>query len=460
VAAYRRVGFRGVLSHIRWRLRTNLKGRSPASAGKEAVGLAVREGPNALLRRIRWGFSTSSFTPPTSEAPSPHPWTQTFAHSAAMNPFFDLSADELAANHDVTRRFADRTAPVRSATWFLTWFAHPLFGGVHTILRFMAYLKEVHGVQHRLVVFDRHDAEDRELREKIAAVFPALADIDIVLPVDGEVPYDELPHTDIAVCTMWISAYAMARFNATDQKYYMVQDYEPAFYPAGSLSALAEATYRMGFAGIVNTPGLAEVFRAYGGPAHSFLPSVEPVERAARPDDDPVRVVVYGRPSTDRNAFELIASGCALAKRALGDRIEIVSAGEAWHPSDLGLDGVIENRGLLRSLEDVRGLYAESDIGICFMLSKHPSYQPFEYLAAGVAPICNRNQATEWMLRDEENCLVVEPFPSEIARAITRLVEEPDLRAGIAERGRRQVTSTSWNEEFAGIWDFMTGGQS
>jgi glycosyltransferase involved in cell wall biosynthesis len=91
------------------------------------------------------------------------------------------------------------------------------------------------------------------------------------------------------------------------------------------------------------------------------------------------------------------------------------------------------------------------------MLSKHPSYQPFEYLAASVAPVVNRNAATAWMLEDGKNCLVTEPFTSSIADAVSRLVDDADLRSSIADRGRRQVMATAWDEELERVWEFITG---
>ena len=83
-------------------------------------------------------------------------------------------------------------------------------------------------------------------------------------------------------------------------KFYFVQDNEPQFYPAGAASALVEETYRFGFPGIVNTPGLADVYRSYGNPAVSFVPAVD-LERyhpSTEPRDPaaPVRVFFYGRP--------------------------------------------------------------------------------------------------------------------------------------------------------------------
>jgi glycosyltransferase involved in cell wall biosynthesis len=361
----------------------------------------------------------------------------------------------------VVEAFDERRGTVRSATWFLPYFNHALFGGVHTILRLMSYLKSVHSVEHRLVVFDRHDASDAEIRSAVAAAFPDLVDIDIVLPVGGSVPYEELPFTDIAVCTMWISAFPLARFNATKAKFYMVQDFEPAFYPAGTLYALAEATYRLGYAGIVNTPGLLEVYKSYNNPAVSFVPAVESqggIQRTtSRDNDGSAQVVVYGRPGTERNAFEIIAAACGILKGRFGDKIRIVSVGEDFNPADLGLDGVLENAGLLSSLAEVEQLYLDSDIGICFMLSKHPSYQPFEYLAARTVPVVNTNAATGWFLRDGENCLIVEPYPTQLANAVGRLIEDPDLRRKIAQTGYELVTATSWNEQFEQVWRFLVG---
>jgi glycosyltransferase involved in cell wall biosynthesis len=454
-----------MIGYVRWRIRNFIGVRSP----REVVGAPFRivrtQGISGLIARVRYGLRQASGSALPVETPAPpHPWTQTFAYSAAQSDFFDLDDDVLQANRQVVEAFDERRGTVRSATWFLPYFNHALFGGVHTILRLMSFMKARHGVQHRLVVFDRHDVHDTEIRSAVTAAFPDLYDIDIVLPVAGSVLYDELPPTDFAVCTMWISAFPLARFNATKAKFYMVQDFEPAFYPAGTLYALAEATYRLGFAGIVNTPGLLDVYRSYGNPGVSFIPAVEPqgtpVAKPTQARDVSVQVVVYGRPGTERNAFEVIAAACRILKERFGDRIRIVSAGEDFAPADLGLEGVLENVGLLSSLSEVERLYRASDIGICFMLSKHPSYQPFEYLAAGAVPVVNHNPATAWFLRDGENCLIVEPYPTQLANAVGRLIEDPALRERVAATGYRQVTATSWEEQFEQVWQFVAGATS
>lgn len=444
------------------KMRRELHGRSLGTAAGDLRKLYAQRGVRGVVERT--GFAIHRHGPPPPPPPLPEPGLDprvgTYEWNIAFNGYFDLSPDELSANAAVTERFEGRPASVRSATWFLPRFEHALFGGVYTILRLMSWMTEHHGVEHRMVLFDGQAATDPSIRGMVQSAFPNLGDIDIVLPPrDRDVPIAELPETDIAVCSLWSSAYALARFNATKAKFYMVQDFEPSFYAAGTAFALAEATYRLGFAGIVNTPGLADVYAAYGHPTQTFIPAVDfVVPDAPKPSAEghPVQVVLYGRPSTDRNAFELIAVACHKLKARYGDRIRIVSAGEDFRPEAFNLAGVIENLGLLRDLEAVRSLYAASDIGVCFMLSKHPSYQPFEYLAAGMAPVCNANAATKWLLRDGENCLITEPFPNCIADAVGRLVEDPDLRLKIASTGRDEVTATRWERELAQIWRFVT----
>jgi hypothetical protein len=443
------------------KLRRELHGRSLTEAATDLGRLAARRGWRGLVERS--GFTIqrhrSLAQPPEPEAPQLHERVGSYPWNVAFDPYFDLTPDILAANTAVVEQFEQRPKRVTSATWFLPRFEHALFGGVYTILRLMAWMREHHDVEHRLVLFDGLEATDPTIRGMVREAFPSLGDIDIVLPTRTGLPIGELPRTDIGVCSLWSSAYALARYNATSAKFYMVQDFEPSFYPAGTIFALAEATYRLGFAGLVNTPGLGEVYAGYGNPTATFVPAVDfraPEVPKPSSDGGPVQVVLYGRPSTDRNAFELIAAACHKLKARYGEEIRIISAGEDFSPSAFRLENVVENAGLLKELEAVRALYRQSDIGLCFMLSKHPSYQPFEYLAARMVPVCNTNEATTWLLRDGENCLVTDPSPSCIAATVGRLVDDQYLRTKLAETGQEQVIKTRWETEFARLWAFIT----
>jgi O-antigen biosynthesis protein len=439
------------------------KGRSPQRLLSDLGKMTRRHGMRGLAYRT--SYEVARLLAPPEPAPPPPgviDRTATVPFGVAAAPFFNPDAATLAANRQVVDDFAGRQLKVGSATWFVPYFEHVLFGGISTVFRFMNFLTVHHGVQHRIVLFDDTFSTDASLRSQITAEFPALNGIDIVLPEPGRAPFfdfDGLPYSDVAICTIWHSAYALARFNSTSAKYYFAQDFEPLFYPAGTLYALAEATYRFGFAGLVNTPGLESIYASYGNPSTSFIPAVE---LTSKPDDKPssepgapVQIVIYGRPKTDRNGFELLAAASKLLKDRFGKRIRIVSAGEEFSPAEYGLQGVVKNVGLLRSRDEIHQLYSDSDIGVCCMFSKHPSYQPFEYLAAGAAVVSNKNSATSWFLHDGENCLVADPFPVAIADAVGQLVSDPELRLKLAACGYADVTSVDWETEFAKLWQFM-----
>ena len=101
---------------------------------------------------------------------------------------------------------------------------------------------------------------------------------------------------------------------ARGTRFYLVQDFEPSFYPAGSEAMLAEATYRFGFHGVTAGRWLAERLpRDYGMAADHFDFGCD-LERYGL-DTSPGRpsartaVCYYCRPSTPRRAYELAVRG-------------------------------------------------------------------------------------------------------------------------------------------------------
>lgn len=380
----------------------------------------------------------------------------------ALSGLYDLTAAQLAAHQRVVEaQLARGGTEISTLLWFLPHFSNPHGGGMRTILRLASHAAQRHGARSTFCVYNGQPEHVPALRARLAAAFPALADAPVLTPARGSSELPALPPVDAAIGTFWTSAYPLARYNDTLAKLYLVQDFEPDFYAAGSASALAEETYRLGIPGIVNTPRLAEAYRAYGAPAVSFLPAVDEAYLAPRParaGDGPVRIVFYGRPSTPRNAFGLGLAALRLVKQRYGERVEIVAAGEPWAPGELGVEGVVENRGRLGSLEEIADLYRSCDVGLALMLTRHPSYQPFEFLASGVAPVSNRNPDTAWMLRDGENCLLARPLPSLLADQVGRLVENPGLRARLVEAGRAEVAGISWGDQLEKVWNAMTSG--
>ena len=368
---------------------------------------------------------------------------------------YDLDAATLAASAEVVDGWERAGGlEVRSIQWFLPWFHLVWGGGVHTVLRFADHLARAHGVANGFCVYDREDERSaRGVAALIAEAFPALGEVPVV-PAGAE-----LPESDAAIATAWTSAFPLVRHRRTRSKFFFVQDHEPAFYPAGAAAAVLEQAARFGLPGIVNTPGLADVYRSYGNPAVSFVPAVDTVRY--RPAEGPrgvgpVRIFFYGRPSQPRNAFGLGLAALRLAKQRFGDRVQIVSAGEDWNPGQYGAADVVENLGQLRDLDAVARLYRSCDVGLCFMLTPHPSYLPLELMASEVATVSNHNPHTAWLLRHEHNCLLAPALPALMAEQIGRLVEDPELRARIARTGREEVARVRWEDQIERVWEAVT----
>jgi glycosyltransferase involved in cell wall biosynthesis len=374
----------------------------------------------------------------------------------ALSGAFDIDDAALADNAALIGEYRrlDTFEP-RSIRWYLPFFHHVYFGGTHTLLRFADQFARRYGVQNHFHCYDVGAPAVARMSAKVAAAFPALAGSTFSSARESR----SLPACDAAIATLWSSAYPVLHARDVRAKFYFVQDNEPQFYPAGAASALAEQTYRFGFPGIVNTPGLAEVYRSYGNPAVSFVPAVD-IDRyhpadPPRPAAGPVRVFFYGRPKTSRNAFGLGIAALAQLKRDYGERVEVICAGENWSPSQFGLAGQIRNLGVLQSLDEVAALYRSCDIGLVFMFTKHPSYQPFEFMASGMATVSNLNPATEWLLRDGENCLLTPPLPTPTAERLARLVHDPALRSAIQARGRELVSSFRWEDQIDRVYRAM-----
>lgn len=180
---------------------------------------------------------------------------------------------------------------------------------------------------------------------------------------------------------------------------YLIQDYEPGFYAWSSRYALAEATYRHGerTLAMFNTQILADYFEREEyrfAVSHVLEPRLNPSLAAARArmaSFDKRRVIlVYGRPSVERNAFGLIVAALRQWARRYPQAAQwqVVSAGEAFEPIDLGAGCTLQPVGKL-SLDDYAQQLARSAIGISLMISPHPSYPPLEMAAFGAHVLTN-----------------------------------------------------------------------
>lgn len=368
---------------------------------------------------------------------------------------YDFGPEDLREVRHLMEQYAANRPQIRTINWLVPNVRHPLFAGIHTVLRFADYFSREKGIKNRIVFYGATKPKElARLKEKIGASFPLLAD-----DACGLTNPDALPVSDIGIATFWTSAYLLLRAKNTVGKFYFVQDFEPSFYPAGTTYGLAEATYRLGFWGIANTRGLGDLLkRSYDMTLTSFQPAIDRSVFFPSPkrESHPIKIFFYGRPTNPRNGFLLGIEALKKVKARFKDRVRIVSAGGKWSPSEFGARGAIENLGLLPTIQEVADLYRSCHIGLFFMFTSHPSYQPLEMMASGTAIVSNNNHAIRSFLRDGSDSLLVEPSIMSVADAVSTLVANAELRTTLAAEGLRAAEKASWQTEIERVYSFIT----
>ncbi|MCI5623378.1 glycosyltransferase family 2 protein [Anaerostipes sp.] len=290
-----------------------------------------------------------------------------------------------------------------------------VFGGISTALKFFDELLEKSGYASRLILTDaapsRAALKSFEEKYRLVKSSKDCEDRHQIVPYNSRygasIPVSE---NDIFVFTGWWTAYCTQTAYAKYEReegikpnpfIYFIQDYEPGFYPWSSRYLLADSTYRSQYQQIAvfNSNLLYEFFKKEG---YSFYKeySFDPVLNAGlkkvllsyegKEINKKKKILVYGRPSTERNAFALVVASL----REFVDRMdniddwEIVSAGEYHDSVDLGKGKRLVSVGKM-SIEEYGKCMLETYAGISLMSSPHPSYPPLEMSEFGVKVITN-----------------------------------------------------------------------
>ncbi|MFA7402728.1 MAG: hypothetical protein WC007_01945 [Pelobacteraceae bacterium] len=256
---------------------------------------------------------------------------------------------------------------------------------------------------------------------------------------------------DVYLTTQWITAYLAQRsavaqaalFGGVPNRIgYMIQDYEPGFYPYSTDHVLCESTYRSSVpqVAIFNSSFLHDFFKGHGYSferEYCFEPRLNSrlKEMLALPQRSAKKrqILVYGRPSTPRNAFPLLIEGLRLWAGPQWQEWQVISAGEQHPDVPLGHGLVLRSVGKL-SLDQYATLLHESAVGASLMISPHPSYPPLEMAHFGVLTVSNRF-AFKDLARWHDNIVSIDQCtPEAIAKALS---EQCSRFLGDPETGSR-----------------------
>ena len=361
--------------------------------------------------------------------------------------------EQIAAAKGLNEAWLRAPQPPRRVLWLMPDFVSVHNGGPNTILRFAHYFAR--GAKNVLYVFNASIHQSAaQLKAEIGAAFGYEPRIEVMLnPWNRPVDPREFPPSDLAVATLWHTAYLLLAYEKTKAKAYLVQDYETRFYPGSVDAALADLTYDFGLLGLFNTPGLRDAVQAdHAMLGHAFQPGIDhDVFYPGAETADVKRMFFYGRPEVPRNGFNLGVAGLRRIQAEYPD-VEVSVAG---HPSNYGNTSL---RATFLPYMDYRAtgdMYRDCGSVLSFMFTPHPSYIPLQAMSCGAVPIARRDPFTGWALEHMRNCLLVDPLPNQILEAYANLRRDKELYAHLRANAVRTFEGVTWEEQLAQSYQWL-----
>ncbi len=287
-----------------------------------------------------------------------------------------------------------------------------VFGGILTALKFHEMLGDKLKCDTRIITTD--SSYDTKNAIDLPGYMVCEPDKDLahnkILVPFGDRYNKTIPirKKDVFIATGWWTAYNIAEIirwqnktlNANNALIYFIQDYEPGFYPWSSRYLMADSTYKLDIPtiAIFNSKLLKEHFNKNNykfSKEYYFEPTlnetlykylIENKDKYKRKN----RILIYGRPSVQRNAFELIINSLLRWSIEFEKAIEweIISLGEAFKDIELSNNVKVKSLGKV-TLEEYARIMLETKVGISLMVSPHPSYPPLEMSTFGIKTITN-----------------------------------------------------------------------
>lgn len=302
-----------------------------------------------------------------------------------MHIVWPVAKKDLIAASRPQKKLDEAVASVASKNMKISWVIPPMgsvSGGHTTILRIVAGL-ESHGHVCRLYIYDPGKiSSEQEIRDNLMH-YPE---------VSAEIIYDfkQIEPCDALFATSWHTAYPVYNAAISAKKYYLIQDFEPLFDPAGSYSTLADNTYKFGLHGITLGGWMKQKLESeYGMTCDNFDLAVTGNEYTYSNREARKKIVFYPRPVTPRRGFEL----GVLALEVFHDQhpeYEIHLVG--WDVSRYDIPFPYINHGTV-SIAELNELYNDCAAGLVLSFT-NMSLLPLEMMATGCVPVVNHAPCT------------------------------------------------------------------
>lgn len=315
-----------------------------------------------------------------------------------------------------------------------------VFGGILTAIKIFQTFLEKKGIKGRVIVLSN---ESRN--EKWTYMIKNSNNQNLELFFISEGNRINVGINDIFILTSWKTAYVfipillwqIKQYNLKNRKaLYLIQDYEPGFSAWSTEYVLAESTYKYNSNLIMAIFNSKELYNFFEKKGYQFSCKFyfEPVlneqlkkhliNLEKKPHQREKTILIYGRPSEPRNAFEIIRHSLSIWSQNYKHSKEwtIISLGEGFKDIELP-NNTIKAKGKV-TLKEYATIMHSVYAGISLMVSPHPSYPPLEMSTFGIKTITNMFENKDLSYFNDNIISVPICAPVEIAN---RLMEVCDL---------------------------------
>lgn len=310
-------------------------------------------------------------------------------------------------------------------------------GGHLNIFRFINMLA-ARGYKQRLVILPPYDWADAAAARTAVEAWYFPINAEIVLGVDGFAP------SEVTLATGWQTAYWVAHHEATREKFYFVQDFEPFFHAISSEYFLAENTYKLGLKAITAGSWLSDkLSQDYGMRCGSVSFSCEhdhyyPRERREQPN---FNILFYSRHVSRRRLFELGMAALAKVCEQAPNAAVIFAGGDV---SGFHFPHNHLNAGEL-SLDELPDLYSQCDLALV-LSGTNLSLLPLELAACKCPVVMNDSPSARWLL-PEDAAYYAELDPEKMADVILAAMRDETGRRARAEAAYQIAQNSNWERQ-------------
>jgi glycosyltransferase involved in cell wall biosynthesis len=308
-------------------------------------------------------------------------------------------------------------------------------GGHMTLFRFIRFLEQA-GHECRIYLHNPGVGSNvAEVRAIMGDSFP-----EVKAEMSWLFPGQKMKPADAVFATSWETAYPIYNMPMVTKRFYFVQDFEPYFYPVGSLSVLAENTYRMGYYGVTAGGWLStKLKRDYGMQTDHFTfgsgGDIYKYENGTKRKE----ITFYARPYTERRGFELGIMALDLFHRKHPDyAINFIG----WDVSEYDIPFPYNNLKILEH-DQLNELYNKSAASLVLSLT-NMSLLPLELLSCGCIPVVNDGENNR-LVNDNKYIAYTANDPQSLANTLSDIVTRKDQIA-YARKAAQSVQTDTWED--------------